>query len=94
MDPATGALSLVAFLDMDAETTPKFYELVVRASDLGTPRTQHESVSVLVSLVDVNDHKPVIVEPFAGQEFAVPENLDPDTAPVILTVSCLPICAS
>ena len=72
-------LVLNRFLDMDLEKTPKSFEIIVIAKDMGGLQTK---TNVFVNLIDLNTFPPVIRKPKQGQVFEVEENVDPAKAVV------------
>lgn len=72
MDQSSGHLYLNAYLDLDRtnEQVTQSFELTVVAADMGGNK---EKCTVIVSVIDVNDHDPVVLSPTESQ-YAFDEN--------------------
>lgn len=80
IDPASGLIRTRAFLDREQQSV---YQLIVKASNPGSPDMSQRSL-VRITLVDVNDNKPMYV----GQTLvSVPENANIGTVITQLNVT-------
>ena len=66
-------LYLNLYVDIDPDKTAKNFDIVLVANDLGKPQKKSKT-TVLVNLIDINDNKPKITEPFNEQIFELAEN--------------------
>jgi hypothetical protein len=73
IDQNNGNIFLHAYLDADNERTPKSFEIRVVAQDKGGLQ---EKCVVLVTLIDVNDHKPAIISPSLQSDFTFAVDVD------------------
>ncbi|XP_070545455.1 LOW QUALITY PROTEIN: cadherin-23-like [Ptychodera flava] len=75
IDRESGALTLAKLFQRNVQIGFR-YDLLIRASDYGTPPLS-SNTSVLLQIVDVNDRKPVFINPRSNQTLSIPENRPP-----------------